>query len=255
MCKWQEEAKIEVCSQVIGYEIQSRICVKAPSDEILNELLRFKYNPAKAHYYYQKISNIRQRNFLKIKTYVNNITDVCRKLGICCRWSDELINENIEETHYVNLESCVKMEMMKLGNKNLIEIYETIGSIENMIIEELYKERISSGKNNSQIKNSRQNNYGPTTTINKKTLGKYCDAHQSRSHSNEECRKQRLKKENDSSNNPKGYAMCEPIPKPKIIEMGLKMENKKYKALIDTGAKYNFMSNNIANHLIHVLKN
>ncbi|KAG0439171.1 hypothetical protein DMUE_2621 [Dictyocoela muelleri] len=107
-------------------------------------LLNLKYNATKAHHYYQKLSNTRQRNFLKIKTYATKISEVCQKLGICNGWSESLINEKIEETFFVNLENCVKMEMTKLGRLNLSDIYSTIENIESMIIEEMYSKETRS---------------------------------------------------------------------------------------------------------------
>ncbi|KAG0437867.1 hypothetical protein DMUE_3436 [Dictyocoela muelleri] len=87
MCNWQEEAKVEVLSQIVCYEIISRILPRTSYEEILNSLLKLEYNLNKSHHYYQKLSNIHQKNFLKIRTYAEKIRETCHKLGICCDWS------------------------------------------------------------------------------------------------------------------------------------------------------------------------
>ncbi|KAG0420429.1 hypothetical protein EQH57_0149 [Dictyocoela roeselum] len=196
MCNWSDEAKVEVLTQVISCEIQSKIGPRSSSEKILSDLLRLKYNSTKAHHYYLKLANIKQRNFIRIKAYANKISEICNKLGICCNWSAELIKEKVEEAFFLNLEGCVKMEMAKLSKNNMNQIYETIEKVENMIIEEMYtKNKNTEGtKNHKPSKNTIHNRSLDHNKTERMT--KFCDLHQSKSHSNEECRKQKKQENN-----------------------------------------------------------
>ncbi|KAG0435547.1 hypothetical protein DMUE_4680 [Dictyocoela muelleri] len=63
ICNWNEAAKIEVLSQIVNYEIQMKIPTEQSSEDILNSILKLKYNITKSQHYYQLLSNIRQKIF------------------------------------------------------------------------------------------------------------------------------------------------------------------------------------------------
>ncbi|KAG0420232.1 hypothetical protein EQH57_0245 [Dictyocoela roeselum] len=73
MCEWSEDGRLEVLSHIISPEIRSLITYTENTDEVLESILRMKYNPARPHHYYQKLSNIEQENYYKIKTYAMEI--------------------------------------------------------------------------------------------------------------------------------------------------------------------------------------
>ncbi|KAG0435967.1 hypothetical protein DMUE_4451 [Dictyocoela muelleri] len=144
----------------------------------------------------------------------------------------------------MNLESHVKMEMLKLGHNRMSTIYETIEKVENMIIEEIYKRKQDNDSKRGFIK-SKERPIHNSNQYKRDKPRKFCDYHKSKSHSNEECRKQNIKNEN-TRNTPKGFAICEPKIKPKTVELKIKIANNSLNALMDTGATYNFISKNLS---------
>ncbi|KAG0441624.1 hypothetical protein DMUE_0908 [Dictyocoela muelleri] len=96
MCNWSEEGRLEVLSHIISPEIRSKIIYTGSTDKILEQILSLKYNPSRAHYYYQKLSNLRQENYYRIKKYANNIKDTCQKLAICSDWIKTYYNRRLK---------------------------------------------------------------------------------------------------------------------------------------------------------------
>ncbi|KAG0437866.1 Transposon Tf2-8 polyprotein [Dictyocoela muelleri] len=116
-----------------------------------------------------------------------------------------------------------------------------------MLIEEIYK-RKGNGNQRTEHKNRNQNKPSHQYSGSKyERLRKYCDIHKSKSHSNEECRKQKSGNKNDTEKvQPKGFAMCEQSIKPKIVEIQIKIADEFQNALVDTGATYNFISDELS---------
>ncbi|KAG0420565.1 Transposon Tf2-6 polyprotein [Dictyocoela roeselum] len=247
MCGWTEDGRLEVLSHIINPEIRSKITYTGRTDGILESILRLKYNPSRAHYYYQKLSNIKQENYYLIQTYAKEIRNTCQKLALCCNWTDELLKEKTEEAFFINLENHVKIEMERMNKYLASEICETIEKIENMIIEEI---------NTQASPNKRENNTYEKTTQKRRERNhkyarqKFCDYHKTSNHSNEECRHQKNSNagtyKNDKS---KGYAICESVSDPRTLEMKININNKEMDCLIDTGASFNFIPKHLLNDL------
>ncbi|KAG0436253.1 hypothetical protein DMUE_4317 [Dictyocoela muelleri] len=247
MCKWSEEGRLEVLSHIINPEIRSKIVYTGTTDRILETILILKYNPSQAHHYYQKLANIKQGIFFTLRAYSKAIIETCKKLALCSNWSDELLKQKTEETFFMNLENHVKIEMQKVGKNTLEEVHETIDKIESMIIEEIAAHNTETKTNNKNSESFHQIRKDKNSV---KGMRKFCDYHQSTSHSNEECRYQKKRNtEKKSENKTKGYVICEPRIKARAIEMKMKIKDASLDCLIDTGASYNFIPVYLAEEL------
>ncbi|KAG0435412.1 hypothetical protein DMUE_4739 [Dictyocoela muelleri] len=84
-----------------------------------------------------------------------------------------------------------------------------------------------------------------------KKSGKYCDVHNTTTHSNDECRKQQKEKNTNSKKTlPKNYLMNEPRPPAKIVNIPISINGKNMCEIIDTGSDKNFITAKIADEII-----
>ncbi|KAG0435102.1 hypothetical protein DMUE_4883 [Dictyocoela muelleri] len=73
ICHWYEEQRMEILSQIIDVNIQHRIGASANSEEVINKLLKLKYNHMSAYKYQTKLYSLRQEDFITIRTYLYHI--------------------------------------------------------------------------------------------------------------------------------------------------------------------------------------
>ncbi|KAG0441314.1 hypothetical protein DMUE_1138 [Dictyocoela muelleri] len=131
------------------------------------------------------LSNIHQDDFLTIKDYSNEITNVCEKLQICMNWSDEQRLTKIKETFYRGLTKRTQLEMSRLNVQTINEIYNMNHCTEETLIEQL-------GRFDNEYFIGKQDN------LNKKPEKgrKQCEHHGSCNHFTYECRYLKKKKNN-----------------------------------------------------------
>ncbi|KAG0441682.1 hypothetical protein DMUE_0865 [Dictyocoela muelleri] len=121
--------------------------------------------------------------------------------------------------------------------------------MENFIIEnENQQERNTVEKNVFHNKPRRyENSHIHKTNHREKKSGKYCDVHNTTTHSNDECRKQQKdKKTNSKKTLSKNYLMNEPRPPVKIVKIPISINGKNMCGIIDTGSDKNFITAKIA---------
>ncbi|KAG0423658.1 Polyribonucleotide nucleotidyltransferase, partial [Dictyocoela muelleri] len=103
ICHWSEEQRIEILSQIIDVNIQHRIYASANSDEVINKLLKPKYNYMSAYKYQTKLYSLRQEDFITIRAYLYHIERNVKKLAICLNWSENIKVEKTQEIFYCGL--------------------------------------------------------------------------------------------------------------------------------------------------------
>ncbi|KAG0436562.1 hypothetical protein DMUE_4165 [Dictyocoela muelleri] len=89
ICKWTEEIKLEVLTQIVDINIQYNIGPTETSDEVLHKILKLKYNTNNAHRYQSQLGKIKQSKYYTVRGYYKSIETASRKLGICLDWSDK----------------------------------------------------------------------------------------------------------------------------------------------------------------------
>ncbi|KAG0420575.1 Retrovirus-related Pol polyprotein from transposon 17.6 [Dictyocoela roeselum] len=280
ICRWPEEAKLEVLTQIVDLSIQHKIVTFIDSNEMMNKILRLKYNQNTAHIFQSRLSNIQQTNFYSIRAFVNEIRDNCNKIGICLGWNDVMVNAKIEETFFTGLHEKVKFELVRCSDKSFDNCFRILSEMdqlcnENIISlflklddEHLRLRKYESRNNNTMGKHKKDR--PEYTSRTQERSRRFCHVHNSTSHSDSECRTQTKgnksykdmnpnktsqkhddKERRNDSNNIKNnkehrtYAVREPNIKPKILEILLKINGCELKAMIDTGSVENFIPSSV----------
>ncbi|KAG0428811.1 hypothetical protein DMUE_5797 [Dictyocoela muelleri] len=100
ICKWSEEQRLEILTQIIDVNIQYRLGTSATSEEVLTKPLKLKYNKMSAYKYQNILSTLEQKDLFTISAYVREIEVNVNKLAICFGWSDNIKVEKIQENFY-----------------------------------------------------------------------------------------------------------------------------------------------------------
>ncbi|KAG0440689.1 hypothetical protein DMUE_1550 [Dictyocoela muelleri] len=126
ICKWSEEQRLEILTQIIDVNIQYRLRTSATSEEVLTKLLKLKYNKMSVYKYQNIPSTLEQKYFFTISAYVREIEVNVFKLAICFGWSYNINLEKIQEIFYCGLDETVKFEMTKLANRDYHSLISTL---------------------------------------------------------------------------------------------------------------------------------
>ncbi|KAG0420263.1 Transposon Tf2-9 polyprotein, partial [Dictyocoela roeselum] len=259
MCNWSVNAQIEVLRQIVGMNIQFTIGAPNDVDSYINTILRQKYNNDTAYKYYERLSTIRQRNFYTIRKYMKEIEDNCGKLAICLNWDDQTRNLKIHETFFNGLEIRTKLELSKYLPQNLDSVRNSIITTENMLMELLARDigndtKVEASPDHSKyhiVKDKYSHNENKNRNRNNKQI--YCTFHRSYTHSDSECKAQSKSKQSNKQKNHHKFedskhhnnmilSLQEPNPIPRPIIIPVKIQDKEYHALLDTGSIHNYIS-------------
>ncbi|KAG0441354.1 Transposon Tf2-6 polyprotein [Dictyocoela muelleri] len=165
-----------------------------------------------------------------------------------------MIQEKIEELFFAGLHYRVKYDRIRNNNRTFNHCLLVLSDMDDMCLSKIqHLIEISKTKNIGDVTTyyKKENKNRQYYNNHKRNIGiedkKYCNFHKTRSHSNEECRvnKKKSKNENNENNN-KSYALREPINTPKIIEIPIKIDNKSFTSMVDTGSVENFIPEKIA---------
>lgn len=118
ICKWTEEIRLEVLTQIVDLSIQHRIGVSTSSMEMLDKIMKLKYNANTAYEYQTRLMAIRQTDFYTIRAYANKIENLCMKIGFCLDWNEQMIRAKVEETFFAGLHEKVKFELVRYNNRS-----------------------------------------------------------------------------------------------------------------------------------------
>ncbi|KAG0441419.1 hypothetical protein DMUE_1068 [Dictyocoela muelleri] len=72
ICKWTEDIQLEVLNQIIDINLQYKIGEVSSADEILNKILKLKYNYHSAYKYQNKAAMINQNDYYTISAYLED---------------------------------------------------------------------------------------------------------------------------------------------------------------------------------------
>ncbi|KAG0441619.1 hypothetical protein DMUE_0912 [Dictyocoela muelleri] len=200
ICKWSEDAKMEVLTQIVDISIQHQILKPADSTDMMNKILNLKYNPNNVHIYQNRLSKITQNDYFTIRAYLKEIEVNCQKIGMCLGWNDQIINLKIEETFFMGLNDNVKFELVKCSDRSFNNYFRILSDMDQLCIEKLKvlmdsnesKEYTYKHERNHKNKNhtpsiQRGTKYSDSKSRNAK-FEKYCSFHKSASHNEHECR-------------------------------------------------------------------
>ncbi|KAG0442147.1 hypothetical protein DMUE_0498 [Dictyocoela muelleri] len=282
ICRWSEEAKLEVLTQIVDPSIQHQIGICASSNEMMNKILKLKYNHNTVHVYQNRLANIHQINFYTIRAFVNVIQVNCNKIGICLDWNNLMTKAKIEETFFTGLNEKLKFELVRCNDKSFDNCFRILSEMDQLCNERIQSTFIMLDNEKFEPKNRDKTKYNLNSSRHrnerrmydhrhKEKERKYCHVHKSSSHSDRECRSQiknhkgnssvkgtenfqRLDKnrkqfENNDKNEQRTYEVREPNPKPKILEVLLKVGDARLKAMIDTGSVDNYVPDSIITRL------
>ncbi|KAG0420246.1 hypothetical protein EQH57_0236, partial [Dictyocoela roeselum] len=218
LCNWNDAAQLDVLKHIINVGILYETGIPTDPKAHLKTLLKLKYNPETAYKYSEYLSNIKQEDYITIIKYASEIESYCKKLGLCLDWSDNLIEQKVQEVFFNGLHPYTKLELSKYAKTDYRSVYNSIVSTENIIIETLQKQRIPISKNANKNEN-KENRYQQSKFANRDKNKKYCSYHRTRSHSDDECRanKKYNKENNDNKTEKQLMSLQEPIPTSKTI--------------------------------------
>ncbi|KAG0419639.1 hypothetical protein EQH57_0448 [Dictyocoela roeselum] len=217
---------------------------------MMKVIFKFKY-PERDHVkYLNQLSNIKQNNFLRIRDYRDELINTIKKLSICLNWSQKMEEAKIKEAFYCGLSRRIQLEMTRLNVQYINNMFKLIDATETTLIEQ--------GSETARTMPCKVNkdtaNYRSKSDQNKS----YCDYHHTKNHDLSNCRA--LKRQGTKSytkeerNDPKNNFITEPKREPKLIEIPVRINNKTYKFLLDTGSALSYIDedlvkdNNIATY-------
>ncbi|KAG0438394.1 hypothetical protein DMUE_3118 [Dictyocoela muelleri] len=194
MCNWNENAQLEVLRQIVSMNIQFSIGPPKNVDNYINLILRQKYNTENAYKYYDRLINIKQKDYYTIRKYLKEIESNCYKLGLCLSWDNSTIKFKTQESFFQGLEVRTKLELSKYLRHDFENVFNSILSTENMLIELLTRNDNYNTTDDNLIRNNRRQKpkythqtYNETKTSKDIRSKKYCSLHKSLTHSDEEC--------------------------------------------------------------------
>ncbi|KAG0440974.1 hypothetical protein DMUE_1383 [Dictyocoela muelleri] len=126
LCNWSNEAQIDVLKHIISIDILHNIGIPHDVEDYLHFLLKQKYNAEQVYKYSKRLSTLRQSNYYTIRKFASDIEINCRKLGICMDWSDDLIEQKIQEIFFNGLDTYSKLELSKYSKRDYKSVYESI---------------------------------------------------------------------------------------------------------------------------------
>ncbi|KAG0440561.1 Retrovirus-related Pol polyprotein from transposon opus [Dictyocoela muelleri] len=257
ICNWSEEIRMEVLSQIVDIDIQLQLKNPLNSDDILQKIMKMKYNSNNAYIYQNKLSKLKQADFYSIRAYVSEIRKNCEKIGICLDWNNVMVRDKIEEIFFTGLDDKVKFELVRCTTRTFEHCFQVLLDMESLCLDKIrgYIEKskdvnvinpMKREKYNVDNKNTTRNNRKYTIEKHRKQMSpkKFCDFYKSRSHYNEECRASKYK--SDSSKEDRSYAIREPTSSPKILEIPIKIQDKTIPSMIDTGSVKNYLPEHLA---------
>ncbi|KAG0420045.1 hypothetical protein EQH57_0314 [Dictyocoela roeselum] len=204
-----------------------------------------------AYKYQAKLYALWQEDFITIRAYLNQIERNVNKLAICLNWSENIKVEKTQEIFYCGLNETIKFELTKLVSRDYKTILTTLIEMECFIIDKIHREYQSSHNDPKTKVYDHGIHHHSKNTNNKPSM--YCKFHNSRTHNTQECRRynkgKNLKEniEKDQKPDSRSYAINEPKPQPRAIEIPLSINENEYKALVDTGSIENYLPEKIIN--------
>lgn len=242
LAKWDETTKIAVLKNTINQKFYKLLTDTSQSKKILEDILCYRYNQSTAFRYLEKINNLKQEQFYLIDTYADEIKRNCNKLAVCYKWSKEELSKKMEEYFTKGLSDLCLLEIRKLNIYKIEDVWQMIKRVEdfgyNILVKEVTNPKrvieTEYKKTKSSIDQKDRKNHKNQSDK------KYCKIHKSCRHTTEECRDYKK-----SSH----MMIREPKVTPNCIKLNINCQGREFKALIDTGAVYSYMSEKIATEL------
>ncbi|KAG0439107.1 hypothetical protein DMUE_2660 [Dictyocoela muelleri] len=265
ICKYSEDAKMEVLTQIENILIQHQILKPADSTDKMNKILSLKYNPNNVHIYIyiyisKSLSKIIQNEYSTIREYLKEIEVNCQKIGMCLGWNDQITNLEIEETFFMGLNDNVKFELVKCSDRSFNNCFRILSDMDQLCIEKL-KELIDRNESKEYTydheRNLKNKNHTHSMQIGtnhiifnskKAKIEKHCSFQKSASHNGHECsakktnncNKELLRHSSSYSNNKtikerektsdndemRSYEIRESQYPPKILEIPIAVDGK-----------------------------
>ncbi|KAG0420286.1 Retrovirus-related Pol polyprotein from transposon 17.6, partial [Dictyocoela roeselum] len=253
ICQWSEEINIEVLTQIVDLSIQVQIGNTINSADMLNKIMKLKYNSYTAYEYQRRLANIKQSDFHTIRAYIVEIESNVQKVGICLDWNKDMIKAKIEEIFFAGLHERVKFELIKSSNRTFDHCFRILADMDQLCLEKIrYTIERANTRNpikksgnfkkerpNVKVKRYASNNEYKDTKP--KGSNKYCHFHKSRTHSDHECRANK----NTTQSNNRTFTLREPRNAPKTIEIPFRIKDHTLISMIDTGSTDNIIPQNI----------
>ncbi|KAG0438620.1 hypothetical protein DMUE_2979 [Dictyocoela muelleri] len=244
--------KTRILTQIIDVNVQYQIGPCHTADEVINKVLKLKYNKNSAYKYQSQLSSISQKDYYTIRAYLKSISIAAQKLGICNGWNEEMIRNKIEEAFLNGLDDEVKFDVTRYKDTDFDSICQTLIKMEAFLIEKVNKIQTYDKFGNSQEQqfthrpNSKTKNHVFQSNYKREHRPeKYCHYHKTRTHSDAQCRAQTQHKTQDNHKDEKSYALRESTIKPRTINMKMKINDEILNAIVDTGSVENYIPDTV----------
>ncbi|KAG0440175.1 hypothetical protein DMUE_1931 [Dictyocoela muelleri] len=143
-----------------------------------------------------------------------------------------MVKSKIEETFFAGLHEKTKFDIIRHADRSFKNCMQILNDMDSLCFEKIKSLIATSMRKNGKqpatyesknILNMKRNvdKTNNENSYNKKS--KFCEYHKSRTHSNEECRFNKLKQR--TGNNESSYALKEPMQSPRIIEIPFQIKN------------------------------
>ncbi|MEG0619337.1 MAG: reverse transcriptase domain-containing protein [Bacilli bacterium] len=238
-CNWTDETAVATLKAVTKPNYWEILGSKKTLTSCLDSLLTYQYPQKQRFVYERQLNDIKQINFETIEEYVTQIKWLNRKYSLCANIKPDMQIMKEEEIFIKGLYSKTQIEMAKLGKHTQSEIFECISEVEQKILEQASR------------KYAKTDNYNdlPKKTVHLNTKAKYCSIHGTCKHSSAECRKNKFNLQKKENNNQSGLILRDSGPSIGGIELFGKIQNNRYKFLIDPGATRSFISKELMKDL------
>ncbi|KAI5152754.1 hypothetical protein ENBRE01_2980 [Enteropsectra breve] len=259
---WTDSIGLAYLRAAISPTLWEYIGSRTTLDNALDSLLAAAFPSTHRSLYDRNLLELSQNDFTYIQQYIIAINSMLYRWQASSKASKSETEKRREETFLRGLSPETRLEMQKLGYEDSKTITEKIKLMEDLIMQ------ISNNKNHKSGSIQEHRTSSPQTQrydASSHQQTKWCTFHKTPHHSDEECRKQRFKGERSNRSYKHGkpsynekehrtsshkhsrdtdtaHLIREPTDQPTEIMLLGTVNKSPIKALLDTGARRNYMS-------------
>jgi ribonuclease HI len=237
MAAWPSTTGLLILKSALAPDLWNSIKQKQSLTTALDALAKETFPADKQQDYFKELSTISQDQHAYISDYIEAIKQAAYKWGSAASASKTEQEKQISLQFFNGLNVITKLEMTRLNLTLEEEIITKIQSMEKLI-EKLPISSMVSTQQGTQ----------PTSYTPKLKITKWCTFHKSPHHSDEECQR-RLPKSKEKTTKSNLHLIRENTSQLEEIRLEGQINNKPIETLLDTGARNNYMSKELAENL------